>query len=289
MPNRYLFAPLLLTTICCASIRAQQIEPGVQYHGPTTLQAPEYGAAFILPAGWSGMLPPDGDFFVMQSATVQGYIFAGIDELTLTQAQRLMSADINLGDVVLKPAGEVRVDSSRLAAEYSIVGSRTPLVGQVTTIVGDHGYGIFFIAAAAPDGIEPIRAAVGMITASVRLTGPASSGATSTATSDWAEQIGGRKLSHFFTRTGYTEEDYLWLCHDGRFYHSFNSGGFGGGASGAFESKDGGRWEVSGTSEQGALRLAYNDGRTSRITLSVQEEKLYLDGKRYFREATDCR
>ncbi|NNE07506.1 MAG: hypothetical protein HKN20_02980, partial [Gemmatimonadetes bacterium] len=106
---------------------------------------------------------------------------------------------------------------------------------------------------------------------------------------NWAAELTGRKLTYFFTRTGYTEEDYIWLCADGRFYHSMQGGGFGGGASGAFASSNGGRWSASGGAGAGALTLQYNDGQSATYALSLEGTKLFLDGKRYFREATDCR
>jgi hypothetical protein len=177
-----------------------------------------------------------------------------------------------------------------LTADYSITGAQAPLAGQVTAIVGDHGYGIYFIAASEPGTMDQVRAVVGAIRGSLVLTEPGPPVAAAPAPGGaWAEQLRGRKLSHFFTRTGYTEEDYIWLCPDGRFFRSVNLGGFGGGASGAFASRNAGRWEASGSGGGGTLVLVYNDGRTARIALTLEGEKLLPDGGRYFREATDCR
>ena len=104
----------------------------------------------------------------------------------------------------------------------------------------------------------------------------------------WLEELSGRKLSYFYTATGYTEEDYIWLCPNGSFYKSGSSGGFGGGASGAFQSKNAGRWTVSGGVQRGTLVLAYNDGSTARYSVTRDGNKLFLDDKRYFRETSDC-
>ena len=64
------------------------------------------------------------------------------------------------------------------------------------------------------------------------------------------------------------EQDYFWLCPGGRFFRSFNSGGFGGGASGAFESGNGGVWRVSGSLDGGELLLTFNDSSTARYRLT---------------------
>lgn len=292
MIRRFLSVMFLAAWPGAALAQGVDIEPGVQYRGETTLRALEYGVSFVLPAEWAGVLPPDAEMFVMQGLTFEAYILAGIEEMTLAEAQGLMAEEIDVGDgIVLHPAGAVTTDGSLLVADYSVTGAANPLIGQVVTIIGDHGFGIYFVAATEPDNRERLREAVTRISASVKLTDPVPA-ATEPEAGDvggWEQQLRGKKLSYFYTRTGYTEEDYLWLCADGRFYRSANSGGFGGGASGAFASQYGGRWQATGDAAGGTLRLAYNDGSTASYALSIEEEKLYLDGSRYFREVTDCR
>jgi hypothetical protein len=286
-----LLAAVLLTLVSIVPAGARQaveIEPGTQYQGVTALQAPEYGISFTLPAGWAGMLPPDAEFFVMQHPSLQAYVLAGLEELTLSQAQQLMGQDIDLGDgIVLQPAGEMTTEGVTIKADYDVTGAPQPLQGQVTAIIGDHGYSLYFIVAAAPADFEAAKAEVERMSASVSLGPPVA--APVPAPGSWQEQLAGRKLSHFYTTSGYTEEDYIWLCADGRFFRSANSGGFGGGASGAFESSYGGRWQATGNAASGTLTLSYNDGSTGAYTLTIEDQKLFLDGGRYFREAYDCR
>ena len=282
---------------------ATEVEPGVRYEGAVRLEFPPVGAAFDLPEGWAGMLPPDGEYFVMESQSFVGYVFAGIEEATVDDARTLMSVPIEVGDgVALHPTGTVAVEESVLTASYAVKGAPVPLVGQIRTIVGAHGWVVAFIGASAPESVEALTSALLSMGQSLTLTAPpvAQTGASSApgdagpGTADgasggpWFEQLNGYKLSYFFTRTGYTEEEYIWLCPDGRFYKTFSSGGFGGGASGAFESENGGRWSVSGPLESGTLLLVFNDGSTSRYHLTLEGTKLFLDGKRYFREGGAC-
>lgn len=99
---------------------------------------------------------------------------AGIEELTLAGAQQLMADDIDLGDgILLRPAGEVTTEGALLKADYSVSGTPQQLVGQVTTVIGDHGYGVFFIVASAPGDMDTVKAAVRDMSASVALTAPA--------------------------------------------------------------------------------------------------------------------
>ena len=162
-------------------------------------------------------------------------------------AQGAMSQAIAVGNgVVFHPKGQVQIKDSILTADYSVSGSRTPLLGQVTTVVGESGRGVSFMAGSGPQDAERLRSALSKISASLSLVQPKPKSSDSQAreTGSWMEQLSGRKLSRFFTRSGYTEEEYIWLCPEGLFFRSSQSGGFGGGASGAFQAENAGTWTV---------------------------------------------
>ncbi len=271
---------------------AQEVQPGIRYTGETTLRFPEYRASLLLPAGWMAILPEGSAFLVMRSDNLNAYIFVGVDSMTVEQARSTMSNAIDMGGgVVLHPEGAVVFKDSVLSADYSISGSSGPLVGHVTTMLGAGGWGVSFIATGPPESAGELKSVVGIVSGSVSIEPPASADVVygTAGSGPWMEYLNGRKLSHFFTRTGYTEEDYIWLCPDGRFFKSSKSGGFGGGASGAFQSRNAGVWTVSGPLEGGTLVLTYNDGSYSRYAVTHEGTKLFLEGKRYFRETADCR
>jgi hypothetical protein len=277
-------------------VAAVEIQEGVRYQGGTALSSAEYGVGFTIPPGWEGTLPSGSQFFVMGHTGYQAYVFAGADEMTLADAQQTMSQPIDMGDgVVFKPNGKVKVVGSTLTASYTVSGGQQPLVGYVKTHIGKFGRGIAFLAASPINSANDVMNAVNGINASLSFNQPKAAETTKVAAGSakrqgpWVEFITGRKLSHFFTRSGYTEEDYIWLCSGGKFYHSGKSGGFGGGASGAFESNSGGVWSVSGGMNAGTLQLHYNDGSVGTYEVTREgDSKLFLDGKRYFREYNDC-
>lgn len=271
---------------------ADVVIPGRTYTGESTLEFPSLGASFTLPYGWAAVLPEGADLLVMQKESTGAYIFATGDEMTIAEANGVMGATIDLGDgVLLNPKTPARRNGNSLQNVYDVSGGEAPLLGYVQTIIGDAGVGVSFVGIAPPENRESLIAIVDRVAASLTLAlpAPASSQRVADGAGDWTAELAGRKLTHFFTRTGYTEEDYMWLCADGRFYHSMQSGGFGGGASGAFASSSGGRWSTSGEPAAGALTLHYNDGQSATYGLSLEGTKLFLDGSRYFREATDCR
>lgn len=99
MNNIRIISVLALMVIASSfTVLAIKVQPNVQYTGETTLEFPEYGVSFVLPSGWVGILPIGGEFFIMKSQGFEGYIFAGIREMTITEAKQTMSKEIALED-----------------------------------------------------------------------------------------------------------------------------------------------------------------------------------------------
>ena len=99
----------------------------------------------------------------------------------------------------------------------------------------------------------------------------------------WDTYLKGKYIVRYYTATGYTDEQHLWLCSDGTFSRRGAAGGFGGGASGAFQADSTGRWTAAGAGEHGSLTLHYNDGSTAQHQLrwDYQKKELYVDDKRW--------
>ena len=106
----------------------------------------------------------------------------------------------------------------------------------------------------------------------------------------WGKQLAGKRIVRFFHGSGYSETQQILMCPDGYFVYRFESGGsdIASGWSGASQSKNGGRWSVSGDANGGVLKLTYNDGRVADYNLVEQGSKLMVDGKRWLREAINC-
>ncbi len=90
----------------------------------------------------------------------------------------------------------------------------------------------------------------------------------------WLEHLRGHKLTHIFTRNGYLQKNIIWLCPGGYFYSHLELVG----ASDAEISKIEGRWSLSGSLNRTTLLLD-----DTNYTLTFDGTKLFLNGKRYFR------
>ena len=89
----------------------------------------------------------------------------------------------------------------------------------------------------------------------------------------------GKKLSYYKTdTTGYSENEHIWLCNDGRFHQQFSSYSAGS-TSGHYSSHSQGRYLIDGTN----LTLSdSSSGQNSIYQLSYQDHKLFANNRRYY-------
>lgn len=271
-------------TLSAAPVAAQ-IQPGRIYLGGEQISDPSLGLALTLPQGWRGALSPDASSFLMESETGGGYLVVVAEEGTEAEARALMGEPLDVGGgVVLRPAGAIReIASNHLSADYTVTGAPIDMMGTVDLRLTQGGLGVAFILLSPPAASERHLDGMRELALSLGVTEPTAQGGG--AGDEWEPYLRGRYLARFYTQTGYTESTELWLCSDGTFYLNDQSGGFGGGASGAFQGTGGGRWSASGAGATGSLDLEWSDGSRSTWALEYdyEENHLFVSGQRMLR------
>lgn len=104
---------------------------------------------------------------------------------------------------------------------------------------------------------------------------------------DWGIYMKGRKLARVKSDTGFYLEIYIYLCSDGSFKYTDNSGGFGGGGSITSSMANSGRWQAYGSGNSGTLVLNFNDGGKKTYNTKLESDGLYLNGSRFYRDSND--
>lgn len=280
------------STLGPAQSQVTEIEPGVRYAGGTRVGAADLGVSFVIPEGWVGVLPPNAELFLLGSDSDPGLIVVVADRVeSLDAAVATLDQPLPIDTgLVLQPRGDAKIDGRRLSQDYStIVGGQT-LIGRADGIVGPTGVGVAFVAVGPESGAARYQALISAAVASLQFREPPpqrssapSKAAAHAAESGWNGMLRGMKLHYIYSATGYANEEEIDLCADGTFVKRGSGGGFGGGASGAWQNGGVGRWSVSGDT----LSLRYDNGEEESYTLSLDGNKLLLNGKRYFRVATD--
>jgi len=220
----------------------------------------------------------------MESLEGGGMMIVRGDAMDENLARAEMAAPVDLGGgVVLRPAGDIeQIGPGHLTSRFTVSGSPTEMVSHVDVRLTDTGLGVAFVllspTAAEAAQLEAMREfALSLGVEAVRV--------QQTSGDEWEPYLRGRYLAKYFTRSGYTESTELWLCPNGDFYFNSQVGGFGGGASGAFQELAAGRWSAEGSGQRGQLFLNWSDGTRSQWLLEYDaaNDRLFVDGARWLR------
>ncbi len=296
--------------------RAVEIQQGQQYEAGALLESSAAGTALSVPTGWIAGWPQDSSMLVLARTDNQGTIFVYVEEFTAESAAQLMAQPVPLGGgIILTPVSAPATGSGgTLTADYTVSGTPQALRGRILTRIGGHGVGAAFIAVATNGAFGGVLATTVSLVESVQFRQPAvaqaAAGNSGGDGGSWQDYMRGRYVVRFYTSSGYTEEDHIWLCSDGSFYRHNASGGFGGGVSGAFDGQGNGRWRANGsTNSIGELVLQYGAGSISEtgttfgewteqgrgyeqasFSLQLGDGKLYLNEQKWFRDSNQrCR
>ena len=288
-PARVMVAALVVAAVPSA---AAQIEPGRTYTGREQISDPQLGLTLTIPAGWRGRLAPDGESFVLESEAGGGYMVVLADQMTETEARHQMTQPVDVGGgIVLTPDGPVQdVAAGHLSANYTVRGAPSEFVGTVDVRLTQAGLGVAFILLSPPGAAQVQQEAMREFAFSLGVTEQTAQGAG--RNDEWEPYLRGRYLARYFSGSSYTESTELWLCSDGVFHYDSQSGGFGGGASGAAQRRGGGRWLASGAGKTGTLLLHWANGERTSMSLEYdyERDRVYVNGERMLRGKNErCR
>lgn len=265
-----------------------QIEPGRVYAAGEIVSDPSVGLTLTIPHGWRGALAPDGQTFLLERTAGVGLMIVAGDQATEAEARAQLAAPVPLGNgVVLSPAGEIeQIAAGHLSTPFDVSGGATAdLRGRVDVRLTDTGLAIAFMlitpAAEYDERVGDLRG----LALSLGVTEPATPPEAAGGSDDWDPFLRGAYLARFYTASGYTESTELWLCTDGTFRFNDQAGGYGPGASGAYQNANAGRWSATGTGATGTLTLEWANGERSTWSLEYDYDqgRTYVNGDRWLR------
>ena len=259
--------------------------PGEMVAQGTRVGEPTKGASFEIADGFTGA-KEDGAL-VLTTEGHTGSVFVVVEAATLEEARAALAArqPIDQG-VFLEPKGAPEVIGNVIKVRYDVSGTNDPLDAYAVAVVGRHGFGVLFLGMMAESSVAHFEAAIDRMATSVELGAPQT---PEPSKGEWANALRGQKLQRFYTSSGYSEREVIWLCPDGSMARMFDIGGVDVAAnfSAADRSEYGGTWAAY--DENDTLELSYNNGTFGTYNLSTNDEgHLLLDGTRWFREPTNC-
>lgn len=286
---------------------AVELTPGGVYPAGTTVQSSGLGLALTIPAGWLGTLPQGVEALILKKQNAQDTILIQAEQIDKPSLVAMMNQPIMLdAGLTLIPIGKAVEEAEVITGQYSVTGQYANSKAQIKSLIGKHGISVALIGIGFSQG-EPEKS-LNQLGKTITFTAPqvaqqANPARSTGSGTSWSDYMRGRYIVFYYTGSGYHEEDHIWLCSDGTYYRSNSSGGFGGGASGASGGQANGGWQVTGTMPaDGVLTLTTGPGvfrgdttfgsweeatgpSQASFTLSLQDNKLYLNGSKWFRDS----
>jgi hypothetical protein len=150
-----------ILALMLAEAASAAVKPGVEYPAGTQVDTPGTGASFVIPEGWSGILPQGGTYFVLGSPAQKSYIFVLVQQMTMADAERNMTTPLSIGHgFTLVPTGDLQREGQVLSGRYSVEGGKEPMAGYIETLVDKGGLGVGYVAVSAPETASGVQKVV---------------------------------------------------------------------------------------------------------------------------------
>ena len=267
-------------------------QPSVsQVEGRVTLS--RQGVEFVIPQGWAGNQTEDG--YLLTSTSGSGLLAVLLHRYgskeDLAQAAQEGFADDAGTELML--SGLVRdFGTNGVEAEFSGVVEYRPAEAYAVGLVSPHGGGLTVLGIAETGGLNSaLKRDVQSLARSVVFYKPDAA----SDIAEWKQWLSGMKLTFMesYNSTGgggyggYSDKEVIELCPDGSFgYYSSSTttvGVDGGGAYSGARGGGAGNWDIAAAMGELTLVLHFSDGTERRYALTADGNKLFMNGRRYYR------
>lgn len=301
MNNKKNYIILIVTMIVSLSAYAQstkqRLQPGKLYRAGQKIYAPKYGFTSAIPEGWEGTLPREMEIFLLMpdSIDVGGEIYtfannqANLEEI---RGNWINGAKLSESITIKAP------DANAIKTEGDIIFSE--VVGEGENI--NKGYRGFAAARCSPFGpcitclgIGPkqfytdIEKAVRSFMSESYFSGPTE--VSPYVDFNWKEFLSGKMLISLLGVEGGnysgTKENTFHLCKDGSFKGNIKKKGMMKEVNPQYKGNQSGTWTAEGVGEEGKLTLVFNDLPAVELALTIKDEKISVNGERYFAAESD--
>lgn len=252
------------------------------------------GFSFNGPAGWNLQGQQNGGYAFMRTGgqtilSVTPHAYSSIEAISKDMFDQNDAAS----NTYLKVRKE-RYGTNGVLAVFEGTMQATPVVITTVSLLSPHGGGVSFTSIAPRnEHSSELPQTLKSMAASAIFSKPQ----TSPAAEQWRNRLNGKQLLYLYTGNGYSEKQTFDLCSNGTFISggdtsASSSGGFGGDFSAVTQGGGSGTWRVGAEGNQVVLIFTYQNGNTSRFTLSTAPNgtSVLLNNKKYFVQASPgCR
>lgn len=248
------------------------------------------GVKFTIPDGWFGQ-EAEGLLLLGSNTEVGLMILMEHDYNSVEKIKQEAEAGLVDEGVSLQRSGEYeKIKNNGIGAEFSGLLQGAPAKAYMASLVNPHGQGLTVMALTTTEMYSARHRELALKLAnSVQFYKPE----TPPIVDEWRQALKNTRLTYMSSYSsgssgGSSSEEVIHLCAAGYFKYNSNyslsidtGGAFGNSNS---TGKGAGTWEVIGDGAGGAtLKLNFNNGEVYTYRLSFEDEKTFLNGKRFFR------
>jgi hypothetical protein len=279
----FLFAMSLQTTAQKNKVRLQ---PGKMYEPGEALYAPRFGFIAKVPEGWEGVLPRESEVFLLTTTTATyGEIFVfGNDHSDLSSMRNTWTKGIDLSDGIrikaINPTEKDGMLTSEILTEGAYVNKGNK--GFVAARCGPSGACVITLMTAPLQFYESVKTTVTEFMKNSTLEPPST--VSPYEDFDWQDFLSNKVLVTYASAQGGSKESMIHLCTDGSFSATIKKKGFFKDQNPAYKGNMAGQWTAKGDGEKATMQFIFTNKSLTplEIAMTIQEEKIMVNGERYF-------
>lgn len=291
MKIKYLLSVCFIVFASNQLFAQAKLKPSKHYSSGDVLYGAKAGVKSVVPKGWSGMLPRDSEIFLLlptDGANGEIYITAdiGIDE-EQRKSNWLYGLELDNGNV-LKSDGKIFKRGNSLASELLLTQKTTDGKGYIETQCGPYGTCISATLLGSPQDFAMMQKALYEFMDKITWVEPNLQADYSDFT--WSEYLSGKHLLNYDYVPNAKSENDIWLCPDGTFSTKLKRGGLLKDQAQNYKGSKKGTWDTSSVGQTGVLTLNYEKLPPLKVSLKIDDDRIYLNDKRHFvMKATVCK
>lgn len=288
MRPTFLLIPILLFSI--NSFAQDRLKPRAIYEQGKEIFAPLVGYKGIVPEGWFGSLPQDGEVFLMiPNGNTSGYMFINANEMNISELREEWNNALQLtDDIVISLKGSPIIEGMRMTGEFDVVGSIEPYKGYAVAIDGGHGWTMTLSLLAPVNLYKAYRKNFDQLVASSSVREP--SIGSIYGDFNWPKFLKNKYFMSYLSSTQYKEQNEIWLCADGTFRSKIKAKGLLKVESSAYKGRKKGKWMAEGVGEKGKLHLYFTKNDDVILDMEIKGDKIFINGGRFFAlENNECK
>ena len=272
------------------SFSQERLQAGRVYNPGEEINAPMVGLTSIIPEGWAGYLPQDTEMLLLANIeNSEGSIYAFAFDDTIDDIKARLDLDIKFeveNGIELDRKGDPFMRGEVLAVELIVKNSTNNLLGYAEAKCADYGWCVMYLMITPEFIYEESKKGLIEFMDNSKLGEPTLGSLY--ANFDWPEKLKNKYLATYISNPYVKKNNQVWLCADGTFRSKIQQKGMGE-LSKKYKGNKSGTWEGRGIGPKGELILNFKKADPVTVVLELKDDKLYIEGSRFYVMEHKCR